>query len=281
MQCLAALVAQADPSEVEVLVVRDIERSDGVDRPAARRRFPGVRWVDAPCGSTVPRMRALGIAAARGAVVALLEDDCVVRHGWCQVAMGADGGANVAVGGAVEPGPYTRALDWAVYFCEYGRFMLPVPSTRLAPLPGNNVVYQRNAVKQVGLGSDEFHDVFVHSEWQRAGLATTVKETLVVENVNSWSLRHVTSVPYHHGRSYAGKRFGSRRAWTRVAIGTLALSLPALKTFRIIASTVSRKRLVGRLIQGLPWILVFTTSWSLGETMGCLFGPGDSPSRWR
>jgi glycosyltransferase involved in cell wall biosynthesis len=275
-QSLAALVAQAAPERIEVVVVRDAQRSDSGDRAMARAQFPCVRWVDAAPGSTVPQLRDRGFMESRGDIVAFIEDDCVVRPGWCEAAIAALHGLAIAVGGAVEPGAYRRAIDWAVYFCEYGQFMLPVSSAATASLPGNNVVYQRHA-----LGRDGFCDVFVPSTVRRADAATAVTDTLVVENVNSWSMRHVTSVPYHHGRAYAGKRFGPRGPMTRVAIGVGALSLPAVKSFRIVVATLSRKRLVGKLIQALPFVLLFTTSWSLGETMGCLFGAGDSPSRWR
>ena len=55
-RCLAALDEQAERSVAEVLVVRDPTTSGEVGR-RLRRRFPRVRWLDAPPGSTVPAMR--------------------------------------------------------------------------------------------------------------------------------------------------------------------------------------------------------------------------------
>lgn len=104
-----------------------------------RERFPAVRWIDAPPGSPVPWLRAAGIAESRGEIVGLLEDDCVVNPGWCLAAIDARVSPDVGVGGAVEPGPYAKTLDWGVYFCEYGRFMLPVRKTSHPPLPGNTM----------------------------------------------------------------------------------------------------------------------------------------------
>jgi hypothetical protein len=281
MRCVEALAAQADPSEVEILVARDVERFGDVDRASMTGRSPGMRWIEASRGSTVPRLRGLGIAAARADLIALLEDDCVVDAGWCRAAVTA-AGPDAAVGGAVEPGPYRRSIDWAVYFCEYGRFMLPVRDAPNAPLPGNNVVYSRREVAALSQGTrDEFREVFVHAAWRLAGVPTRVSGALVVRNVNSWALRHVTSVPFHHGRAYAAQRFGGRSATGRAAIALLALALPAVKVLRIVVDTLSRRRLAGRLVRALPWILVFTVSWSLGESVGCVSGPGSSPSRWR
>ncbi len=280
-RCVDALSAQAPPDEVEILIVRDAGRFDDVDRTELDRRTPGLRWVDAPRGATVPRLRGLGIAQARADLIALIEDDCVVADGWCRAAI-ATAGEYAAVGGGVEPGPYQKALDWAVYFCEYGRFMLPLPSGPDAPLTGNNVVYSRHALADL---SDavrlDFREAFVHGAWQRAGIPTTVSESLVVRNINTWSLRHVTTAPFHHGRAYAAERFGARQAPVRVAVAALALGLPLLKLFRIAVGTLSRGRLAGRLLVAFPWAMIFVWSWSAGEVLGCLAGPGDSPARWR
>jgi hypothetical protein len=59
------------------------------------------------------------------------------------------------------------------------------------------------------------------------------------------------------------------------------LGLPVLKVARIMSDAISRRRLLGRLALALPWIGVFVVSWSAGEVAGCLWGPGNSPSRWR
>jgi hypothetical protein len=282
IRCVEALVAQADAAKVELLVVRDVQRSDGFDRAMAESRFPEVRWIEGPPGCTVPRLRSLGIAASRGEVVALLEDDCLVQKGWCDVAMSITQSPYVAVGGAVEPGPYARTLDWGVYFCEYARFMLPVPNVRSPALPGNNAAYKRSALAPFPSDAPEgFQEVFAQAEWRRAGLATSATDALVVQNVNSWPVRQVTSVPFHHGRAFAARRFQATSMPVRVAISLLTLFLPALRIFRLFGETISRGRLVGRMVMALPWIVVFTISWSMGEAMGCLFGAGNGASRWR
>ncbi len=280
-RCLDALVAQADPGSVEIIIVRDAGRFGDVRRAESTEPVQNVQWIEAPPGSTVPLLRGLGIAAARADLVALLEDDCLVAPGWCRAAANS-GNRVAAVGGAVEPGPYRRTLDWAIYFCEYGRFMLPVPSAGPAPLPGNNVVYRRWALDDLPeTVRTEFREVFVHTAWQLAGVPTRVDGSLVVHNVNTWSLPDVTSDPYHHGRAYAAGRFGARSAPFRTVVALLALALPVVKLLRIVGGTVSRGRLIGPLALAVPWMLVFVTSWSLGEMAGCLAGPGESPARWR
>lgn len=279
--CLDALRADAATSDVEILVVRHVRaaKAHGAHHPNA---FPGVRFIAADPDAIVPKMRSMGIETSRGEIIALIEDDCIVERGWCDAVLAAHRTPDIAIGGAVEPGPYRRGLDWGVYFCEYGRFMRPLPRDGKGALAGNNVSYKRDAlVRFSDSWTNGFYDVFLHWTWQALGLPMRAEQTLVVRNVNSWSIKHVTSVPFHQGRAFAGQRSASRPMSVRVACSLLALFLPLLKLGRIIRESVSRRRLIGRVIQALPWIVVFTTSWSIGECMGYLSGPGDSPSRWR
>ena len=281
-QTLASVASETDGADAVLFVVAAAERAAAVG--ACTRDFPAATLIEAPAAATVPQMRALAFARCRGAVVALLEDDCVVEPGWFEAVLAAHRSPDVAIGGAVEPGPYRRGLDWAVYFCEYGRFMRPLrpqPAIALA-LAGNHVTYKRATLGPALPTSGEgFYDMFVHTAWAEAHMPMRAEENLVLRNINSWTLRHVTTVPYHHGRVYAAQRFGGMPAWRRRGVGCLALALPVLKTGRVARDTLSRKRMVGRLVQALPWIVIFMTSWSIGEAIGCVRGAGRSAAEWR
>ena len=282
-ECLAALDTQTGVSPIETLVVFDVEGPCAPAVARARHEYPGVRWIQAAPGATVPQMRSHGIRSSSGRIVGLLESDCLVEPGWAAAVLSAHQTSDVAIGGAVEPAPYRSALDWAVYFCEYGRFMLPLrPKANLAlALASNNVTYKRApALEAAATHAGGFYDVAIHSGWQAAGLPMRVDERVVVRNVNSWSLAHVTSVPYHHGRTFAAQRFPNRLA-RRGIFALLATSLPAVKTARVIIDTVAKGRFRNRLVQSLPWIILFMTSWSFGEMVGYLLGPGQSAARWR
>lgn len=278
-RCLEALTS--DDSELGIVVVRDWGSAGGPG-PGLTRRFPRVHWVSAPPGTTVPVLRSLGMAAAPGRVVALLEDDCLVQAGWAEHVRRAHAGPAAAVGGAVVPDAYRRGLDWAVFFCEYGRFMPPLPSTDTTDLAGMNVAYKRDAI--VGLAADPegFRDYFVHQAWAANGKKLCASETFVVKNVNSWQSRHLVSWPYHHGRAFAGQRFGDAGVARRLAFAAAAATvLPWLKTGRLAAIVMRRGRYAGPFIVALPWVLLFNIAWTCGEVVGSLGGPGTSASRWR
>jgi hypothetical protein len=275
--CFAALMPDARGAGAEVLAVCNWQDAGG--RDALQREFPDARWVDAPDGEIVPRLRRLGMAASRGAVVAMLEDDCVIVPGWCGAILAAHRTADIAIGGAVEPGPYRRGIDWGVFFCEYGRFMQPLPERPTADLAGNNVSYKRAALDGLPV-TDGFYDVFVHRRWADDGLGLRADRSIVIRQVHRRRLPDVTSMPFHHGRGFAGERFPGAGLPRRLAWSGLALLLPLLTVARIMKLAFERRQ-VGRLPQALPWIVLFSASWSLGESAGYLLGPGNSLSRWR
>jgi len=280
-QCLASLDEQASRHHAEVLVVRAGE-PHGPEWASLRHRFNHCRWVSAPPDSTIPRLRTLGMSAARADILGLLEDDCVIAPDWCAAVLQAHQEPWAAVGGAVEPGPYRRSRDWAVYLYEYGRFMLPFEAGRTADLPGNNVTYKREALDRTpNPDPDGFYDVFVHEQWRDEEWGLFRTPTLVVQNRNFWPLSYLTIAPFHHGRGFAAKRRGSLPRSGRVVRALLAPFLPVVQVYRLARLTVNRRRLVGRLILALPATVLFSGSWAAGECLGYLAGPGRSAQRWR
>jgi hypothetical protein len=185
----------------------------------------------------------------------------------------------VAVGGAIEPGDYTRGLDWGVFYCEFGRFMAPF-SGPVNALPGNNVSYRSEAMDPA-LIKHGFYEIFIHERWQKSGIELYAVSDMVVKNNNSWRFANCTVIPFHHGRAYAGQRFGTRFSARRLIYAVLATLLPIVKSFRTFREVHSRRRRDLPLVRALPWILVFHGFWSMGELVGYLAGPGNSIGKWR
>ena len=287
-RCLASLERQTIQEGVEVLVVRRRE-----DEPFARqdleRRFGHVHWVHAPNGSNVPQMRRLGMIHSRGKIIALLEDDCAPTQTWQLELIKSHETTSAAIGGAVEPSRYTKALDWAVYLLEYGRFMQPLPAGEVQALPGTNVSYKRSAIMPF-LGDDQpveedlsrrgFYEVFVHQELQKSGQVLRADPQLEVYNANSWDYSQVLGRSFHHGRGFAGMRVAGRKLWGRLPFLGLAACLPLLQVFRLLARVIERRRYALRSARVLPWIILISISWSLGEFVGYLRGPGNSLQKW-
>jgi hypothetical protein len=281
--CLVALADQVNPESTEILAVgpwgADVQSGSNVEYIQMHQRFPSVRWLPVSAHTTVPQMRTWGILQSLGEIVALLEDDCVVSDGWCMAVMKAHQRSRAAIGGSIAPDSYRHLLDWAVYFCEYARFMPPF-SGATGALPGNHVTYDRAALPLLEAGQG-FYEVFFHTEWLKSGRQLIADPALVVKNINQWSLRHITRIPFHHGRAFAGMRAASFPAWRRGLYALLSTGLPAVKVARLAMEVGRRRRYTVEFCLSIPWIMIFLTSWSLGELWGYAAGPGHGADEWR
>jgi hypothetical protein len=76
-------------------------------------------------------------------------------------------------------------------------------------------------------------------------------------------------------------RFEKKAIWQRIAYLCISLALPMLQTYRVAREVKQREQYAPRLLQALPSILLFWSSWSAGEFMGYLLGPGESLKQWR
>ncbi len=283
-RCLNSLAAQTVQQDVEVLVVGAFDAVTS-EAPPLALRFPRAQWLRVPPGSTVPQMRYLGMVRSQGDIVALLEDDCVAPPTWYEELLNAHRAPWLAIGGAVEPGAYAKALDWGVYFCEYSAFMQPVPDGAASALPGTNVSYKRTLLtgllKQMAdTAPAGFYEAFVHQTLRQTGVRLEANPALVVYNANSWSLKKVMADRFHHGRGFAALRVVDRPAWRRLPFLALAVVLPLLQVARLTSRALSRGRHRERFAQAFPAIVLLSTSWAVGEFMGYLLGPGASLDRW-
>jgi len=150
--CLESLEPQA--AGAEVIVATDVEAS-GIARLEAR--YPGFRFHRAPRGTSVFRLRVLGIDQARGRLVVLTEDHCTAAPGWLDALRASHGEGRAIVGGPVDNGRRVRAYDWALYLCEYAAQMPPLRDGPARALSGVNVSYPHDLLDECrGVWRDGF-----------------------------------------------------------------------------------------------------------------------------
>lgn len=272
-KCLASLASQQGADQIEIHVLSKEPRTP------QSGSTPCIQWHQVDATTTIPAMRTAGVAKSTSNLVALLEDDCQVGPDWLQSILSAHQSEHPAIGGAIEPGDFKRGLDWGVFYCEFARFLSPF-SGNVRALPGNNVSYKRQAIDQLHI-SEGFYDVFIHEQLQNSGTELIAHQDMVVRNTNTWTLEGCTLTPFHHGRAYAGQRFGPRFNFRRLLYGLLAPLLPVVKSVRTLREVRSRGRDDLPLVKPLPWILLFQSSWSAGEFVGYLAGSGDSIKKWQ
>ncbi|REJ78245.1 MAG: glycosyltransferase [Acidobacteria bacterium] len=284
--CLTSLEKGMDSSRVETIVPYD-SRLKGVDELADR--FPWVDFVDATGEVDSSRfgnssrehhdiLRSIGLKRTNGPIVALLEDHGTPSEGWCDAMLKAhqeDGVA--AVGGAVANG-VDRILNWAVYYCDFGRYQNPVPEGDVEFLSDSNVSYKREVLWEVEpLWSKAFHETSVNWEISRRGYKLRLDPGMVVFQTRS-KLKFLSALweRFVWGRSFAGTRVGDISAGSRIVLVFTSFLLPFILTGRILLRALSKKKYLNKLFLALPIIFVLETVWAAGEFVGYVTGKAAS-----
>jgi len=274
--CLLALEKQEDPPELEILVPHDGRdpnvESLIVEFPRVRfLRFDDLHSSDGTGREHHDELRARGLAAARADIVALLEDHGRPAPDWARRIVEEHQSAHAAVGGAIE-NEIDRALNWAVYFCDFGRYQNPVPSGPSLYISDANISYKRAALERVRhIWQDSFHETSVNAALLASGEVLWLSPKIVVyqhrENMTPGSALRERFV---WGRSYAGTRAREIPTGKRFLFLLLSPALTILLVLRKVRDIVQKKRLTGKFIQALPLTTLLTGFWSLGEFTGYL-----------
>lgn len=274
--CLTALEAQSDV-RVEVIVV---DRKGDATRAQLASRFPSVRIIPVPRGTTIPRMREIAFAEAASDAVAVIEDHVIVPPGWARALLDARHETNAVVGGSIDNAARSSVVDWAAFLCEYSHCLAPLPSGPSDALPGNNVIYDRALLLRyrdtIAAGRWEDH---LHDAMRRDGVPMVLRPEIGVGHKRHYTIGEYLSQRFLYARSYAGTRVRGMPLARRVSFGAAAFALPPVLLYRTIARVLAKRRYRTQLLLSLPLLVLFVASWTAGEIVGYWFGPADSLSR--
>jgi GT2 family glycosyltransferase len=137
---------------VEIVVA--VDHSPALEA-RVRRELPGVVTATNRGARGLSDTRNAGVAAARGTVVAFIDDDCVAAPGWLERLLAHFAEPDVAgAGGAVaprwdagRPAWFPAEFDWVVG-CSYRG--LPTRTAPLRNLIGANMAFRRDALDAAG-----------------------------------------------------------------------------------------------------------------------------------
>jgi len=151
---LSSVMAQDFGEPYEVIVVDS--SSDGT--PAIiSQEFPKVHLIHRNEQTDPGTARNLGIALARGEIVACIDADCTAPPDWLSRMATAHRAGHLVVGGAVENGNPDSLVAWAGYLGEFREF-LPVGKARLVShVPTCNISYQRSVFTRYGVLPTSFY----------------------------------------------------------------------------------------------------------------------------
>jgi glycosyltransferase involved in cell wall biosynthesis len=275
-ECLDCLVQQDGEYQYEVLVV---DRCGEVLRQELRRRFPQpeIRVLSAAEGTSIPKLRAIGIAEARGQAIAILEDHCNVNPRWFHAIARLLADGYEAMGGPVKNGAVERLTDWAVFFVEYARFMPPIPPGEVDAIAGSSAVYARSMLERLGPElKEEVWEHFLHKRMHEIGVKFVNDPELEVEHKKEFPFAYFMSQRYHYSRSFSGMRLERASLVKRMVYAAGTVLLPPLLLWRMIRTLTTKGGQMKRFVPALPLLIAFMASYAWGEAVGALRGPGRS-----
>ena len=265
-RCLASLAPQWDGAEVIV----------ATNRPGGEleRRHRHARFVRGPDGATVFRLRTLGAEAARGRFVALIEDHAAAAPRWAAALIGAYRAGHRIVGGPVENGLRSRAVDWALYFVEYGYYMPPMPGGPAPRLSGLNIAYDRDLLHSCReVWKETLQENEINDALRAQGHALHLAPDAVVESYLPMTLGYGMGHLRDGGRHFARYRAARSSAARRIAWVLASPLVPAVLFLRLARGIAARKpaRLL-QLVRALPFLALVLGAWSWGEATGYFAG---------
>jgi glycosyltransferase involved in cell wall biosynthesis len=276
-ECLESLYGQSCADRIEVVVANRCK--DGVNDKIARE-YPDVKLLDAPERTTIPVLRAMAMRETAGNVIAVIEDHCIVDKEWAGQILEAHRGKYPVIAGSVENAACDRITDWAAFFCEYGNAMKPVPEGEADQVVGNNVAYKKWLIERFWPVIEKgVWDSILHEYITNDNIPLYRKPSITVYHKMSASLWWFIVQKFHFARSFAGMRFPNTMWLRRAVYGAGSIILPVVLSRRIILGAWKKGVFRRELFLSLPFILLLFVSWSFGEFVGYLFGPGQSYSR--
>jgi hypothetical protein len=267
---LDALAAEPGIEQTEVILV---DGRPGADETVGSSAL-SVRTLLHP-SKNMPRLKAIGVLAARGAALAFLEPKAVPVRGWLAAARatlarhpGAAFGGAVLFGGA-------SAVDRAAYLFEYGAFPPEVLGRDgMQDLAGNNMVLPATALRRdCGdiLDAEGLNKPFCQARLKSRGTAIVMVPQMQVRMETKYSLTALLASRWNYARCFGGTRAALADRGQRWKYRLGAPVVPALLLWRHLGRA-TRGEWPG--LATLAVLSMLAVTWALGEAAGSWAGPG-------
>jgi hypothetical protein len=265
--CLAAIDAQLDPATVEVILAVN----SGESSASSLRRFPRTQVFVVPQARFVPDLWERGIEESRGEIVTITTAGFLPRADWIEQIKSAHTSAAAAIGGAIEKLEPAGLLAWAVYFCRYSQFMLPLDGGIASEIAGENASYERSVLDACRASwRNGFWEPSVHAEIRKQGGHLSIDPAIVVDYSSTFGFGAFVRQRFWHGRQFGSARSRRISGFLRLAYLLVSPIVPLLLLCRIAGRVLSKGRHVQKLILCAPLVTIFLCAWAAGEASGYL-----------
>jgi Glycosyl transferase family 2 len=278
--CFEALHTQARELGAELIVLDPHGRGLPDD---AESRYPGVVHTSEP-GASILRMRQIGLAAARGDVVAITEDHCLPPPGWLKRHLAAHEAHPefAIIAGPVTNGATARFIDWAIFIQNHARWYPPLPSGERQDVDRSNVSYKRRVLPNEP-SPGGWNDARFDDELFERGERCWLDADNPIPHIQSLGLWGTLVIEFSVGRSVAGlqSRHGLTRGQRLKRLATSPL-IAAVNLRAVLRVMLERRRVYPRrALASLPLIAVISVVLAAGFLAGYAAGPGDSTRNLR
>ncbi|HKQ72892.1 MAG TPA: glycosyltransferase [Blastocatellia bacterium] len=282
-RCLEELTKQADPAETEIIVPYDQWTVEAGD---LAKEFPQVRFYfyddfggasstafPARAHRLYDRRRAVGLRLAGGEIIAMTEDHAVPAADWIKEICSAHERPCAVIGGAVE-NAVDRPLNWALYYCDFGRYGRPLSAGATEHVSDVNVSYKRGALNSIrDVWNEAYHETIAHWALRARGEILYLDPRIVVyQSRPAIRWRQVYRERIDWGRAFAEGRVTGISSWRRLIYAAGAPALPVIISLRVWRRMRHQRRSPGLIIRTLPVAGVLLTGWALGEMIGYVVG---------
>jgi hypothetical protein len=280
---LETLVTQADPAETEIIVPYDKWTADAGD---LAQEFPQVHFhyyddfgvlssgaIPARAHRLYDRRRAVGLQLARGQIIAMTEDHAVPAADWINEIRAAHERPYAVIGGAIE-NAVDRPLNWALYYCDFGRYGRPLPAGEAESVSDVNVSYKRDALNSIReVWNETYHETIAHWALRARGETLYLDPRIMVyQRRPEISWRQIYRERIEWGRAFAEGRVAEISSRRRLVYAAGAPALPIIIALRVWKRMRHQRRSPGQIIRTLPVAAVLLTGWALGELIGYVAG---------
>jgi hypothetical protein len=218
-------------------------------------------------------LRAHGIAAAQGEIIALIEDYARPDRHWGNNIITEHRKDYAAIGGAIE-NEVDRLLNWGVYFCDFGKYQNPVSESETTFASDANISYKNNALMALrSIWQDTYHETEVNWALRSRGEKIALSPRIVIyqhrTDLEFWS---AMKERYVWGRSYAATRIKDIGNSKRILYLLLTPFLPIILVTRMTLNVFRKGRNLNFFLKALPLTILLEIFWSFGEFVGYLTG---------
>lgn len=283
-RCLRALRPQVQSLAAEIIVPYD-EWAEDIGELKSEFpdvHFPFINDLGIAANPNVPahqhrlcdRRRAVGLAQARGRIIAMTEDQVIPAGNWVSEILAAhDRLPDAVIGGSID-NVVNQPMHWAAYYCDHGRYGSPIAPMEAEYVSDLNISYKREAIEAVrDVWCEAYSETMVHWAMRNRGMSLRLDPALKV-------FKHRPPINYLHslnervewGRVFAETRVASIGMWQRLLLAGMTPALPILLLLRNLKHMLRQGRTVGQIALMLPLSAGLLSAWSWGELIGYVLG---------